>query len=125
MGWAERMAAQAVQASREPVVTAPAPVGPALGAAPSEFLEAVARGAIGECLRAQGEIQRVLSPPAIVGPSGQAAARPDPVALILATQMRLLHGQAVMLDLLLTFLSGRPELRPVQAPGNGDAPKVD
>jgi hypothetical protein len=90
------------------------------GAAPSEFLETVARGMLVDCMRQANEIGVLLNPPKIVGPSGQAPAQQvNPMAVLLASQLRLLHGQAALLDLLLTFLSGRPELRPVKAPENG------
>lgn len=124
MGWAEDRARDAVQVSKEPIVKAPEPGGLAGGYAPSEFLETVARGMLVDCMKGAAMVQAVLSPPSIVGPSGQAAARPDPVATLLATQMRVLHAQAAVLDLLLTFLSGRPELRPVKTPENGSKPNL-
>ena len=127
MGWAEdaaRTARQVVDESKNPPMPSIEPRHPELvpGAGPSEFLELYTRQMLIDCLRGAAQLQAVLSPPpAIVGPSGQAPARPDPVAVMLVSQIRVLHAQAAMLDLFLTFLSGRPELRPGPAqPPNGD-----
>ena len=126
MGWAEeaaRKAREVVDASRQGVPsTEPREPGP--GAAPSEFLEGVARGMLVDCMRSAARLQAVLSPPpAIVGPSGQAPVRLDPMTEVVAALIRIEHAQAATLDLMLTMLGCRPELRPMAAPANGNGEK--
>lgn len=125
MGWAEeaaRKAREVVDGSKGVPSAEPRP--PVPGGAPSEFLESVVRGMMRDCMAGAAMVQSVLSPPpSIVGPGGQAPSRPDPMAVVLAMQLRLLHAQAATLDLLLTAFGCRPELRPMAPPnGNGDSP---
>ena len=126
MGWAEdarQRAREAVEAGKVPSAE-PREAGP--GAAPSEFLETVARGMLVDCMKAAGEIQGLLAPPKIVGPSGQGPARPDAGVVVMATLVRVLHAQAATLDLMLTMLGCRPELRPVGvAVAESTGPKAD
>ena len=107
MGWAER--------ANETPSTEPRALDEAALRVPSEFLEQVTRGMLVDCMKAAGEIQGLMNPPKIVGPSGGAAGPAvNPVSVLLASQVRVLHAQAATLDLLRTFLGLPPELRPVK-----------
>ena len=107
MGWAERAN---VTPSVEPRGTSEVPA-----AGPSEFLESVARGMLVDCMRGAEMLQQTLMPPKLVGASGKPLGpQVNPMVVLMQSQIRILHAQAAVLDLLLTFLSGRPELRPVK-----------
>jgi hypothetical protein len=97
------------------------PKGEAAGLAPSPFLVAVAHQRLAQCNAAALGIRGFLSRPNLT-----IAGRPqmDPVATLLANVALLLDAQAVTMDLLLSFLAGKPGLRPVAPPANGDEPEV-
>ena len=93
--------------------------------APSEWLEQQARNHIANLVGQANGLVEVLNPRSpLVTPGGRPAAAPQinfPV-LVLENQRRIMMGLAMVADLLLTQLTGKPELRPVGKPGNGDVP---
>jgi len=93
--------------------------------APSEWLEQQARNYLGGLVSQAHGIGELMQPrSSVVGPNGQPASAPqvNMQALMLENQRRIMMGLTMVMDLLLTQLTGRPELRPVGKPGNGEVP---
>ena len=114
----QRAAAEAEQARIQALPYTPE--GQAAGLAPSPFLVEIAHQRLGQCNAAAGAIRNLLSRPNLT-----IAGRPaiDPVATTLLNVALLLDAQAATMDLLLSFLVGRPGLRPIAPPpANGGAP---
>jgi hypothetical protein len=127
MGWAEQMAMRArdaAQSDADRIAELPREPGEQdLGAAPSPWLDEIARRMQRDCMSMAGQIQAAARP----NLSLAGGPRLDFTATMLNGLIISLHAQAATIDLLLTFLNGRPELRPVQpaksaeVPGNGKA----
>lgn len=122
MSWPERMAAEAVKQSKAADI-ALSPRSPIPAYAPSEWLEQSVRQNSAALLQAVAGIQQGLQPRAqLTGPDGRALGPPfDPMLAVLQSLQRVMTALAMQNDLLLTYLTGKPDLRPVGAPPeNGD-----
>src|SRR5262245_41610769 len=95
---------------------------------PSEFLERLTRAGIGELMGHSAALIQALQPRSVIaGPDGKVGApQVNFPAEVLMTLARMERCQAITLDLLLSFLAGRAELRPLKAasPENGGEPKA-
>lgn len=88
---------------------------------PSEFLEGFARATLAESIAVSNHLRELLKPRSVIAGPGGAPAAPQVnfQAEVLLDLSRLLRGQAIILDLLLTFLTGRPDLKPIPRPTDG------
>lgn len=124
MGWAERKAAEARQVAEGKAVEVAAlphqPTGEALGASASPWHEATTRAMIQGLLQQRDELRRFAARPRLVDAAGRAQG-PDADMVLVSVVAELSLSQAMLMDLVLGFLTGRTELRPMPAPGNGKA----
>lgn len=124
MGWAERRAAEAravVEGKGASVAELPhVPQDEALGASASPWHEATCRAMIVGLLRQRAELQQYAARPRLVGADGRVQG-PDPAMVLVNVVAEMSLAQAMTLDLVLGFLTGRPELRPAGAAPNGKA----
>lgn len=90
------------------------------GCPPSEYLEALARASLAQSIGQSNAIAELFKPRSVIAGPGGAPAGPqiDFPSTVLRNQAIILKGQAVILDLLLTFLTGKPDLKPM--PGKVD-----